>query len=137
MRTITKGEEPRSLVEHRANDHSGYANYADKDGLRAALVRDQRGLCCYCMTRVAATGAGMKIEHWRCQSRNDHLELTYSNLLAACLGGHGQPEAHLPRLRGAALLRVGRPAAGPGQDHDGRQATAGPARGGARHRGTP
>ncbi|MCC7074546.1 MAG: TIGR02646 family protein, partial [Deltaproteobacteria bacterium] len=65
MRAITKGQEPRSLVEHRANAHCDYANYADKDGLRAALVRDQRGLCCYCMTRVEATGTGMKIEHWR------------------------------------------------------------------------
>lgn len=93
MRAITKGQEPRSLVEHRTNANSDYGNYADKDGLRAALVRDQRGLCCYCMTRVEATGTGMKIEHWRCQSRNADLELQYSNLLAACLGGHGQPEA--------------------------------------------
>jgi uncharacterized protein (TIGR02646 family) len=93
MRAITKGQEPRSLVEHRANTHSDYANYADKDDLRAALVRDQRGLCCYCMTRVEPTGGGMKIEHWRCQSRNAALELSYSNLLAACLGGHGQPQA--------------------------------------------
>lgn len=92
MRTITKGPEPRSLVEHRANAHCDYANYADKDGLRAALVRDQRGLCCYCMTRVDATATGMKIEHWRCQSRYAELELAYSNLLAACLGGYGQPE---------------------------------------------
>ncbi len=37
----------------------------------------------------------MKIEHWRCQSRHADLELSYSNLLAACLGGHGQPD-HLP-----------------------------------------
>lgn len=93
MRAITKGNEPRSLVEHRASEHSNYANYADKDGLRAALVSEQRGLCCYCMTRVGPTGASMKIEHWRCQSRNEDLELKYSNLLAACLGGHGQPEA--------------------------------------------
>ncbi len=93
MRAITKGQEPRSLVQHRAKTHSSYDNYADKDDLRAALVRDQRGLCCYCMTRVEATGTAMKIEHWRCQSRNDHLALTYSNLLAACLGGHGLPEA--------------------------------------------
>ena len=92
MRAITKGQEPRSLVEHRANAYANYANYADKDDLRAALVREQRGLCCYCMTRVEATSTGMKIEHWRCQSRNANLELTYSNLLAACLGGHGQPE---------------------------------------------
>jgi uncharacterized protein (TIGR02646 family) len=43
------------------------------------------------MSRVAATDTDMKIEHWRCQSRNAHLELTYSNLLAACWGGEGQP----------------------------------------------
>lgn len=92
MRAISKGQEPRTLVQHRANTHSDYGNYADKDGLRAALVRDQRGLCCYCMTRIEPTSTGMKIEHWRCQSRNADLELTYSNLLAACLGGHGQPE---------------------------------------------
>lgn len=92
MRAITKGQAPKSLIEHRANTHSDYGNYADKDDLRAALVRDQRGLCCYCMTRIAPTGAAMKIEHWRCQSRNVDLELRYSNLLAACLGGHGQPE---------------------------------------------
>ena len=92
MRAIIKRLEPVSLLEHRANTHSDYENYDDKDGLRLALVRDQRGLCCYCMSRVEATGAAMKIEHWRCQSRHANLELVYSNLLAACLGGHGQPE---------------------------------------------
>jgi uncharacterized protein (TIGR02646 family) len=92
VKAISKGPEPRSLVEHRANTYSDYGNYADKDGLRAALVRDQRGLCCYCMSRVEATGTAMKVEHWRCQSRNAGLELVYSNLLAACLGGHSQPE---------------------------------------------
>ncbi len=91
MRAITKGPEPRSLVEHRANTHSDYANYDDKDGLRAALVRDQRGLCCYCMNRVEPTGSGMKVEHWRCQSRHQALDLAYSNLLAACLGEQGLP----------------------------------------------
>ncbi|MBM4343414.1 MAG: TIGR02646 family protein [Deltaproteobacteria bacterium] len=93
MRAITKGKEPRSLVEHRATTHADYSNYADKDGLRSALVRDQRGLCCYCMNRIEASGSAMKVEHWRCQSRNADLELSYSNLLAACLGGHSQPEA--------------------------------------------
>lgn len=92
MRAISKGREPRSLVEHRANTHSDYGNYADKDDLRTALVREQRGLCCYCMSRVEATGTGMKIEHWRSQSLHPGLDLVYTNLLAACLGGHGQPE---------------------------------------------
>ena len=33
-----------------------------------------------------------KIEHWRSQSRYPDLRLVYLNLLAACLGGLGQPE---------------------------------------------
>lgn len=107
MRTISKGQEPRSLVEHRARTHSSYANYADKNDLRAALVRDQRGLCCYCMARVEATSTAMKIEHWRCQSDNTHLELEYSNLLAACLGGHAQPHAlqHCDTRKGEQCLK--------------------------------
>jgi uncharacterized protein (TIGR02646 family) len=107
MRRITKGKEPRSLVKHRANDHCTYENYADKDGLRSALVREQRGLCCYCMARVAASGTGMKVEHWRCQSRYETLELSYSNLLAACPGGEGQPVAlqHCDTRKGDADLK--------------------------------
>lgn len=95
MRVIDKGVEPRSLVEHRATQNSDYANLVNgaKQDLRDALVREQRGLCCYCMTRIEPTRESMKIEHWRSQSRHEALELTYSNLLAACLGGHGQPEA--------------------------------------------
>ena len=92
MRTITKGREPASLTKHRAGEHCDYDNYSAKDELREALVREQRGLCCYCMTRVIASASAMKIEHWRCQSRHQVLELSYQNLLAACLGGHGQPE---------------------------------------------
>lgn len=108
MRAIAKGLEPRSLVEHRAKQHSDYANYANKDDLRAALVRDQRGLCCYCMSRIQATGTDMKIEHWRCQSRNPDLELTYSNLLAACPGSQGQPEAlqHCDTRKGEQDLKI-------------------------------
>lgn len=44
MRTITKGREPASLIKHRAGGHCDYDNYAAKDELREALVREQRGL---------------------------------------------------------------------------------------------
>lgn len=91
MRAIAKGQEPRSLVEHRARAGADFANYIHRDELRGVLVRDQRGLCCYCMARVEPIGTEMKIEHWRCQSRYSALELCYANLLAACLGGQGQP----------------------------------------------
>ena len=32
----------------------------------------------------------MKIEHWRSQTHYPNEQLNYRNLLAACLGGHGQ-----------------------------------------------
>jgi uncharacterized protein (TIGR02646 family) len=92
MRSITKGREPSSLTTHRATAHGDYENYAGKDELREALVREQRGLCCYCMTRISASADSMKIEHWKCQSRHRELELVYENILGACPGGDGQPE---------------------------------------------
>jgi uncharacterized protein (TIGR02646 family) len=92
MRAIDKRREPASLSAHRQTHHSDYANYARKDDLREALVREQRGLCCYCMDRISSPLAGMKIEHWRCQSRYPGEQLAYRNLLGACVGGEGRPE---------------------------------------------
>lgn len=92
MRAILKGAEPVSLQHHRAQAHCNYDNYQQKDELRTALVREQRGLCCYCMSRIKLDA--MKIEHWRSQSGHDDLQLSYANLLGACRGGHGQPAAH-------------------------------------------
>lgn len=94
MRAITKGAEPPSLTAHRLTSGSNYDNYANRDALRNALANDQRGLCCYCMGRIHSGPTSMKIEHWRCQAHHSGEELSYRNLLGACLGGHGQP-AHL------------------------------------------
>ena len=52
MRDISKGDEPLSLTEHRCQPHADYDNYSDKDALRASLVSEQRGLCCYCLARI-------------------------------------------------------------------------------------
>lgn len=91
MRAITKGAEPLSLRAHRRTPHCDYYNYADKDGLRHALVTEQRGLCCYCMSRIRNGPDTMKIEHWNCQRYHPAEQLEYRNLLGACRGGHGQP----------------------------------------------
>lgn len=94
MRTIIKGAEPASLTQHRLAPHSDYDNYTDKNGLRAALVAEQQGLCCYCMGRIQNEPDKMKIEHWRCQANYPDEQLDYGNLLGACLGGEGQPPKH-------------------------------------------
>ena len=92
MRTISKGCEPASLALHRRSDNADYANYAQKDDLRAALVTEQRGLCCYCLARINPAAGGMKIEHWRCQAHHAGEQLDYSNLLGPCLGNEGKPQ---------------------------------------------
>ncbi len=91
MRAITKGAEPDSLVQHRCSPHANYDNYPDKNTLRTHLVSEQNGLCCYCMSRIAADEALMKIEHWHSQTTYENEQLDYQNLLGACLGGKGKP----------------------------------------------
>jgi uncharacterized protein (TIGR02646 family) len=91
VRTIAKGAEPVSLTAHRQTPHADYDNYGDKDALRHALVTEQRGICCYCMNRIHGAYDTMKIEHWRCQSAYPAEQLSYRNLLGACIGGRGQP----------------------------------------------
>jgi len=93
VRAITKAAEPQSLVQHRAQAHSDYNNYVQKDELRTALVGEQKGLCCYCTGRIRADAEAMKIEHWQCQASYPQHQLAYGNLLGACLGGQGQAEA--------------------------------------------
>lgn len=87
-----KGREPASLIQHRQQPHADYDNYTDKDILRQALVAEQRGLCCYCQSRIKATPDGMKIEHWQCQADHSARQLDFGNLLGACIGGKGRPE---------------------------------------------
>lgn len=96
MRTITKGREPRSLEAYRQSDGATFADLptGTKDEIRAQLVDEQRGLCCYCQSRIRAEWDRMKIEHWQSQSESKYpqRQLDYANMLGACLGGqrHGE-----------------------------------------------
>jgi uncharacterized protein (TIGR02646 family) len=94
MRALHKGKEPASLTEYRKGVHATYEGYPDKDTLRAFLVAEQRGLCCYCMSRIRASGDDMKIAHWHSQSRYPNEQLDYWNLLGVCKGNEGQPRKH-------------------------------------------
>ncbi len=85
-----KSVEPASLTQHRRTAHADYDNYADKDRLREHLVSEQRGICCYCLSRIRSESGWMKIEHWHCQDHYPAEQLDYSNLLGACLGSEGQ-----------------------------------------------
>jgi len=91
MRSINKGVEPPSLAQHRCNTFADYQNYEDKETLREALVREQRGLCCYCLSRIRPSNSTMKIAHWQSQDQHPIKQLNYDNLLGACTGNEGAP----------------------------------------------
>lgn len=106
MRTIHKNSEPASLTAHRKQPNADYDNYTDKDSLRQSLVGEQRGLCCYCQSRIRPDSKSMKIEHWQCQDNFPDRQLDYLNLLGACIGGHGLPKRkqHCDTLKGKDAL---------------------------------
>lgn len=93
MKAITKGNEPRSLTQHRANQPASYNNLP-KNETRASLLTEQGHICCYCMRRIPESGKtpGSKIEHFLCQESHPQEELNYYNLLLACLGNEGSPK---------------------------------------------
>lgn len=62
MRTLQKGPEPATLTQHRQQPHADYDNYADKAALRQALVAEQRGLCCYCQSRIPAIIRAQRVD---------------------------------------------------------------------------
>lgn len=91
MRAIVKKPEPQSLTQHRLTKYADFDNYPDKANLRISLVNEQKGLCCYCMSRIRSDATTMKVEHWQCQSGFPARQLEYRNLLGACIGGEGLP----------------------------------------------
>jgi uncharacterized protein (TIGR02646 family) len=113
MRFILKGAEPPLLLAYRKTPGASYAGLpADAKGeMRAALVREQHGLCCFCMQRVEASVAPalkVKIAHWMPQTVDSTRELEWVNLLAACPGNEGAPRnrQHCDTRQGNEVLRV-------------------------------
>lgn len=93
MRRITKGREPSSFAAHR-RDKDATFDGSNKEDLRKSLVKEQGGLCCYCMCRIPEVNSkfpGMKIEHFKSYSKYPSERLVYRNLFGACWGnGQGR-----------------------------------------------
>lgn len=113
MRLIRKGAEPPLLLAYRKSQGARYDGLpADaKIELRKALVRDQHGLCCFCMQRVEARVAPelkVKIAHWTPQQVDGSRALEWSNLLAACPGNEGNSyeKQHCDTRQGNQVLRI-------------------------------
>jgi uncharacterized protein (TIGR02646 family) len=94
MIRYVKGTPPAQLTSLAATPGMTWAGLGarDRDPIRAALVRDQGGLCAYCQRRINAdedrtTGRSrMTIEHWIPRATSPDHHLTWSNLLGVCMG---------------------------------------------------
>ena len=88
---IIKQSAPKTLIQYKNSGNTAYNDFPEKDDIRKNLVQEQNELCAYCMSKISAESAKMKIEHFKCQSCFPELELEYSNMLGCCLGQSGKP----------------------------------------------
>lgn len=99
MKRILKNAEPTEFTRWKAAYPT--ARYADlrherlfpgavnaKNALRDSLISEQKGICCYCESKIV--GSDFHIEHFRPKDPAlfPHLQLEYSNLHASC---HAEP----------------------------------------------
>jgi uncharacterized protein (TIGR02646 family) len=110
VRLIRKGAEPPLLLAYRQTSGATYEAVpaAVKTELREALVREQGGLCCYCMGRIGDDPMRAKIEHWTPQSVGPADALAWRNLLGACKGNEGsrRAEQHCDTRKGDEVVRI-------------------------------
>lgn len=81
-------EESEETQEERA-EYTAFLrsqfNTLDKTVIRDSLLREQRGICAYCMRRIKAS-SDTPIEHWYPLSNRKATALDYRNFLLSCNG---------------------------------------------------
>lgn len=104
MVVIKKEPPPRSLVEFQQREGASYDSVDFPRGdVYEALLREQGGLCAYCMARINI--ATIHIEHWvpqkgehyadqYTQEECDKLAIDYRNMLGVCPGGEGRSDKY-------------------------------------------
>jgi uncharacterized protein (TIGR02646 family) len=104
---FNKSKEPTELRAWiRENEPVAERSFDDlretKNTVRTRLHRDQRGLCCYCYTRVNDDYIS-HVEHVVPQDRDNRFD--WDNLALACHGGNqGKNPPHCDHSKGEAML---------------------------------
>ncbi len=90
---ITKSDEWKNADSENASLLRSFFDQLDKQPIREALVREQHGLCAYCMKRIE-TDEKMNIEHYSPVKGYKDNVLDYGNMLGCCNGGSREDEKH-------------------------------------------
>ena len=83
---ITKSDEWKSANENDSTLLRSFFDKLDKQPIRESLVREQHGLCAYCMKRIEPDEK-MNIEHFLSVKGHKNSVLEYGNMLGCCSGG--------------------------------------------------
>ncbi|MBQ4058540.1 MAG: TIGR02646 family protein [Lachnospiraceae bacterium] len=84
---IKRSPEWRSIQEGDTNAVRLQFDMLPKEQIRESLIKEQHGLCAYCMKRIHNNGLSTTIEHFVPLSKDKDSALEYSNMLAVCDGG--------------------------------------------------
>jgi uncharacterized protein (TIGR02646 family) len=84
---IKRSDEWRQIPDGDTDAIRNQFDMLPKDVIRQSLVREQHGLCAYCMCRIADDGRRTTVEHWYPLSKRKNGALEYSNMLGVCHGG--------------------------------------------------
>lgn len=85
--------EYKYLLEKRTPESAREAfDHLDKSLIRDSLVKEQHGICAYCMRRIESN-IYMTIEHWSPIELEPDKAVDYGNMLGVCNGG--REEAYL------------------------------------------
>lgn len=63
-----------------------FDNVFPKDNVKEILIREQKGICAYCMKRIRMDSHS-RVEHWIPLSANKESAIDYNNLFGVCDGG--------------------------------------------------
>ena len=88
MKYIQKSAPPESLEAYKKIDGACFNEMPPdiKEELRACLIAEQGGICCYCGKRILPDWHSV-IEHLLPKGLKQYQHLQYSNLLCSCDGG--------------------------------------------------
>jgi len=111
MRFIVKRGEPESFIAWKALKNEEWTPSFDdlanpqKRDVSDALIKEQRGICCYCERELGAKD--YHLEHLNPQAAHDEDDLDFNNLLCSCLNktAKGDP-LHCGKEKGDKVLPI-------------------------------
>ncbi len=86
---ITKTSEWKAADGDDTELIRSFFDQLDKSLIRADLIKEQHGICAYCMKRIKSDES-MTIEHYQPVKGHKDTVLNYKNMLGCCKGGSGE-----------------------------------------------